>query len=219
MGTPKETFLDMINKPLEGANKYLNDHYGKKNISVPAYERMMQLNAMGHKPDQINFILNQELADIDFNTYTTHDITVIIKDNKEEFERFRKDMGLKCREKVQDQIARLFEVVKDEEHEMVEVFAGKMKEALLSLRNLDLNELDDDGNYKNTSRIFVLTEMVIKLQSSVSKIVGTDALREVEIFRAKARAKQESENEKTNGLLPSQSRDVEIEVGNETNWH
>lgn len=190
------------------------------NCSVPAFERIMQLNALGHSFDQIAEVINQEIADIDYNTYSAGTISKILRENAETFETFKMDMGLKCRAQVQDQVEKLFSMVKDEEESMVEVFAGKMKEALTSLRELDLNELDEDGNFKNTSRIFVLTEMVIKLQSSVSKIVGTDALREIEVFRAKARAKQEEENSRSNGLLPAQkSSGSTIEITEETNWH
>ena len=189
-------------------------------FSIPAFERIMQLYAFGHTMDQIAEIINQEFSDIDYNNYTPSLINSIINENSEECEKFKMNVGIKCRNEVQDQVARLFSIVKDEEESMVEVFAGKMQQALQSLRELDLNELDEDGNYKNTSRIFVLTEMVIKLQSSVSKIVGTDALREIEVFRAKARAKQEEENSRSNGLLPAQrSSDSTVEIGNETNWH
>jgi len=199
------------------ATAYFQSNSNKMRCHVPAYERMMQLNALGHSVGQIVEILDQEFKDIDFNPYTVESVQKIMTENRAQFDEVKRNLGLKCREEIQEQTARLFAIVKDEEVLMVEVFANKMRQALTSLQDLDLNEKDDDGNYKNTSRVFVLTEMIIKLQSSIAKIVGTDALREVEVFRAKARAKREEEGDST-GLLPAHKAKGEtVEVN--TVWH
>lgn len=170
---------------------------------VPAYERAKHLYTLGKTFPQIADVLNQEMGDIDLTHHTTESVSRMIRDNQQEFDEYKYELGAMCREEIQMQTKRLFNVVQNKEFDMVDVFSEKMGEALEELRDLDLDEQDELGNYKNTSRVFVLTEMIIKLQSSVSKIVGTDALREVEIFRQKANAKQEAEANSKANLLPA----------------
>jgi hypothetical protein len=88
---------------------------------------------------------------------------------------------------------------------MVSVYVNKLRQALNQLADLDLDERDDEGNYKNTSRIFVLIEMAEKFQGKIAKIVGTDALREIEVFKQKAEAKAKADADK-GGLLPSPAK-------------
>ena len=170
-------------------------------MSVPAMERMKQLYAFGHTYFQICEILKTEFEDIDFNPITPRSIKKIVEQYKAEFENARLQMGLDCREAIQRQITNLFNIAQEKECKLVEVYTKKLDSALSQLADLDLDEKDEDGNYKNTSRVFVLLEMIEKLQSKVSKIVGTDALREIEVYRQKIEAKAAAED-KSNSLLP-----------------
>ena len=180
-------------------------------VCTPAYERMKHLYALGHNAAEISEILHQEFMDIDYNPCTPAMVKRIILDNKNNFEQFRMELGLLCREEIQKQTARLFDKVQNEELDHVDVFVIKWKEARDELRTLDLSEMDEDGNFKNTSRIFVLIELCDKLQSRVAKIVGTDAIREVEIYRQKAAAKAEAEQNKGN-LLPPLAKGQTLEA-------
>lgn len=185
--------------------------YKSSACSVPIFERVKHLWIMGHTAASIASMINKEFSDITSRQFGPDDIRLMVDNNKEQLKESRLALSRACRDEMIEQTARMFEIVRREEDLMVKVFAGKLKEALESLMDLDLEERDDDGNYKNTSRIFVLTEMAIKLQSHIAKIVGTDALREIEVFAAKAKAKRESESAST--LLPKGDA-----VDVETNW-
>lgn len=176
-------------------------------VCVPAYERMMQLYAFGHTSAQISEILQQEFADIDYNPMSASAIKKTIEMNQSEFQIARMNLGLKCRDKIQEQIAILFNATEDVELTMVSVYVNKLRDVLNQLADTDIGEQDDDGNYTQTSRFFVLLEMAEKLQGKVAKIVGTDALREIEVFRKKAEAKQQAESDK-GSLLPRASGKV-----------
>ncbi len=178
-------------------------------VSVPALERMKQLYALGHTNSQIAETLHSEFQDIDFNPITTTIVKKLINVNIEAFEQARMELGIKCRDEVQRQVAYLFRATEDVELTLVQVYVKQLQSILEEMRNLDLQEIDPEtGNYKNTSRMFVLIEFVEKLQSKIAKIVGTDALREVEVFRQKAEAKRQAE-EKGSGLLPASGRTVD----------
>lgn len=174
-------------------------------VCVPAYERIKQLYAFGHTNAKILDIVNSEFSDIDYNSFSLQSLKKLINNNLQEFEQARMELGMQCREEIQRSIAQLFLATGDVECVMVDVFVKKMRAALDELMDLDMQEKDDDGNFKNTSRTFVLIEIVERLQKSVAKVVGTDALREVEAFRQKAMIKAQIAEE-NDGLLPATGR-------------
>jgi len=168
---------------------------------------MKQLYSYGYTNTEIAEILNQEFSDIEFDSYTPKRIKETIQYNLEEFIEFKTKLTGKCIEQVQTQVSMMFEATKDVELTMVRVYVKKLQDCMESLDALDLDEMTDDGSYKNTARIFVLIEMAEKLQGKIAKIVGTDALREIEIYKAKAAIKAEADN-KLGGLMPTFGRDV-----------
>jgi hypothetical protein len=178
-------------------------------ICTPAYERMKYLYALGNNNTQIVEILSQEFSDIDYNPISARVVKEIINQNKPEFERYRMEIGMLCEEDAKRALASMYRIVQDAEIDQVDVFTYQWKTARDELRTLDLSEVDDDGNFKNTSRIFVLIELCDKLQSKVAKIVGTDAIREIEIFRQKAAAKAEMEQNKGNLLPQAKGQTIE----------
>lgn len=195
---PKNDALDYMNRNISDS---------RVRVSVPAFERMKQLYAFGNTNAQISEILQSEFHDIDFNQMTVTMVKTIIVENQDEFNKARAAMGDKCREEIQQQVAMLFKATRDVECVMVDVYVEKMESALAQLRELDLDELDEEGNYRNTSRIFVLIELIDKIQTKIAKIVGTDALREVEVFRQKEAARREFSTEK---LLPPLANGREV---------
>lgn len=192
------------------AKDYLSGGGTAIRVGVPAYERMKQLYALGYTVNQITEMLHQEFNDIDYNPIGAGSVKKLIQENSREFEIARMELGLQCREEIQRQTALLFRATEDVELTMVQVYVHKLNAVLEEMRNLDLAELDENGNFKNTSRIFVLLEFAEKFQSKIAKIVGTDALREVEVFRQKAEAKRQAE-EKGTGLIPTHGRTMDAE--------
>ena len=193
---------------MSDAKDYLNtDGFGVR-VCVPAYERMKHLYALGYTNAQITEVLKHEFQDIDINPISVGSISVLIKKNAREFELARMELGLKCRDEIQRQTAILFRATEDVELEMVSIYVKKLRQALNEMGDLDLSEMDEDGNYKNTSRMFVLIEMSEKLQSKIAKIVGTDALREIEVFRQKAEAKRQAEAS-AGGLIPAHGKTID----------
>ena len=190
-------------------NEYMNTDGMGSRVMVPAYERMKQLYALGYTNAQIAETLHQEFQDIDYNPITPTMVKKLVQSNIESFEQARMELGEKCRDEIQRQVAYLFRATEDVELTLVSVYVGQLKSVLEEMRGLDLQEIDEEtGNYKNTSRMFVLIEFVEKLQSKIAKIVGTDALREVEVFRQKAEAKRAAE-ERGAGLIPTHGRTLD----------
>ena len=193
--------------PYTPAKDYLDNQGTNLRVSVPAYERMKQLYAYGHTNAQIAEILQQEFSDIDYNPLTVGAVKKLINMNQREMDSARMELGMRCREEIQKQTALLFCATQDVELTMVQVYVFKLQSVLDEMRNLDLTEVDENGNYKNTARMFVLLEFAEKLQSKIAKVCGTDALREIEAYRQKAQAKAEAD-QKGSQLLPARGRDV-----------
>lgn len=183
---------------------------GVDRISVPAYERAKQLYAFGLNVTQITETLKQEFEDIEYNPISQHVVKNMLKEHRSDFELARLELSTYCKEDLQRHTALLFDAVQKDEFNLVAVLSKRLRDVTEQLADLDIDEKDDDGNYKNTSRFFVLFEMADKLQTKMAKITGTDALREVEIFRQKALIKAESEQAK-GALLPAHGRTVEVE--------
>lgn len=170
-------------------------------VCVPVYERIKQLYAYGYSNALICETVNTEFQDVDPSPTSAHSVRTIIRENQAEMEKAKLQYGIKCRDEIERQIELLFRATEDVEVLMVSVYVNKLRDVLKSLAELDLEELTEEGGYKNTSRIFVLIELAEKFQSKIAKIVGTDALREIEVFRKKAEAKQNAENNK-GGMIP-----------------
>jgi len=169
---------------------------------------MKQLYAYGYSNTEIAEIMNQEFGDIEFDSYTPKRIKETIQTHLEVFIQFKAVLTGQCIEQVQTQVKMMFEATKDVELVMVRVYVKKLQDAMEALDQLDLDEVDPEtGAFKNTSRIFVLIELAEKLQSKIAKIVGTDALREIEIYKAKAAIKAEADS-KIGNLIPTFGRDV-----------
>ena len=168
-------------------------------MSIPAFERLKQLYAFGHSITQMVEILSNEFGDIDYNPLTVDTLKIIINKNKEELERDRLTLTQDCRDHVRRQIARLFDIVQQSECRMVEVYVRQFDKLINQLADLDMDARDPStGAYLHTSRCFVLLELIDKIQGKISKVVGTDAMREIEIYKQKMAAKIEAE-----GLDPS----------------
>lgn len=168
-------------------------------MCVPAFVRLTQLYAFGHTNAQIAEILASEFEDIDMNALSAASVKVVIDDNRPELEKARLHLANECQDELRRQVAYLFNTVQQKENKLVDVYVGKLDAVLDELRDIDFSEQDDMGNYVNTSRIFVLLEMSQKIQAQISKLVGTDALREIEAYRQKMEIKSHADNKK--GLL------------------
>lgn len=127
----------------------------------------------------------------------------LYRGNQEEFEQSRIELGIVCRDEIRRQTAVLFNKTEQVECEMVDSYVTKLKQCIGAMNALDLEETDELGNFINTSKVFTLIELSTRLQSVIAKIVGTDALREIEVFRQKAEAKRDSESRT---LLPPPSK-------------
>lgn len=175
---------------------------------IPTTERLTQLYALGYDSQQMAAIIENELGDIDLSRVTPDQIKEFIRNNKELLDRAKLDITKTCRETIIKQTELLFVKSQDVELRMVNSFISKLNNILKSLDDLDINERDDMGNYINMSRFFVLLEAAEKLQSRIAKVVGTDAVRDVEVYRQKMELKQKA-NE--NDLMPRYPKGAVIE--------
>ena len=156
---------------------------------VTVLERIKECYCRGYNSAQICKSINDEFGDIIHKPLDADDIKGLLNEKKEEFESARMEYSSIVQERHKQKFGSLYLQVLDEEAKQVEVFKGKMAEALDELGGLSLAEKDEDDNYKNTGRIFMLIELTTKLQSAVSKIIGSDALRELEILKLREQIK------------------------------
>lgn len=174
----------------------------KARINVPVFERICYLYSMGFANTDMVDILNTEYEDLIESPITLGKLELIISEHKAQLDIYSKEMGLSFREEIQGHIKVLYEKTCIKEKDIVEIYLDKIGQYLDELKTLDPAEEDEDGNFVNTSRIFVLHELIDKFHKSASKITGTEALRDIEIFRMKEEAKAAAAADKNN-LLPS----------------
>jgi hypothetical protein len=161
--------------------------------SIPTMERMAALYILGYSNMIIREILLNEYGDYEIFPITTMLVHEFIKDNKEELIRMREELTIDCRREIAKQFDYFFKVTKNSETKMVDVYLSKMDNLLDELTDLDLQELDEMGNKKNTQRFMMILATIEKLHGMIAKITGTNALRDVEIHRLKKMAEKEIE--------------------------
>ena len=179
-------------------------------IFVPAYERVKQLYALGYRTGEILSIVNSEFADVMVNPLSMDALNGLIGSHKEEMLAARENLGIGFREQIANQMQILHEKTSGIERKLVEVYCGQLNEFLDQMASLDPNEIDENGNYKNTNRLFVLHELIDKFHLKIEKITGTGTLREVEAYRIKLEIKTKAEAGKSM-MIPGYDNDEVIE--------
>jgi hypothetical protein len=180
-----------------------------RRICIPARERIKYLACFGYTHGQITDIINTEYADLQPSPISGRTIKGMLVTMTDEIEEQRKELALHCREELKIHLEALFRKTQQAEHVLVDVYERKMREATTSLDALDLEEKDDDDNYVNTGRVFVLLELIDKFHIKMAKLVGTEAMRDIEVFRQKADI-QAAAKDKGDGLLPA----IDVGSGN-----
>lgn len=178
-------------------------------VCIPAFERIKHLYALGYSNGAITQTIVDEFQDIEPSPITQENVRRVITNNKEDFENYRIELAESCRKSYKTHTIALFEITQKNELRVVEVYNDKITEALNELATLSLGEQDDKQNYLNTSRIFVLMEFIEKFHKKASEFIGTQAMREVEIYRQKMAIKVSGDT-KINGLTPAYG-DIEAE--------
>jgi len=145
-------------------------------------------------------------------------INGMIKDNREFFNQRRQEMSVICQNEVQQSAAVLFKRSSKAEILMVDTYVDQLNSAMKELRSLDISETDEDGNFVNTSRIFVLIELADKLQSKVAKVAGTEVMREIEAYKMKMAIKADTESA-ANNPLPAYGPGSEMRSATPTKFH
>jgi hypothetical protein len=177
-----------------------------KRIPIPTQQRIIQLLALNIHFQEIAKITSSEFKEILGTPISYRDVKRVDDANKPQIEQMILDIKQRCNTDIVEHSAQLFQRVASAEQELVQVFSDKLKEALSSLSSLDLNEQDESGKFINTNRTFQLLELIDKYHSKASKVIGTEALREIEIFRTKAQIKR-TEEEKSINLIPIHNKE------------
>lgn len=172
-----------------------------ENVPVPVVERVKLLYAVGYRKTEICNIINQELGDIMVYTFDIRKLEILVSSNLKEFEEYKKDMAKKCREDIQLQLANLFEKASRSENKIIDTYSDKIREALDELKLIDLSERDEKGRVVNAAQALVLMEVVERLQKLSAKLAGTDAMREVEIFRQRSEIEKQAKAINVSGSL------------------
>lgn len=177
---------------------------GFDRVCIPVFERIKHLYALGYSTGSIAAQMDVEYSDVDVSIMDKAAIKRIIEFNRAEFDHYRLKIADACMNSNFEHTVTLYNITQHEEQAIVSEYNRKVAEALSELSDLSLCEQDEKGNFKNTARIFVLMELIEKFHKKCSDIIGTQAMRDLEIYRQKMELKDA--NTKKGGLLPSMSQ-------------
>lgn len=161
--------------------------------TIPTMERAAALYALGFEVKIIAEILEGEFGDYEQYPITEKNIKEFLRRNRTNLKEMRQELTVDCRKEIAQQFQHFFNVTKNTETKMVDVYLEKMNDLLEELKELDLQEEDDLGNKKNTQRLMILMATIERLHGMIAKITGTNALRDVEIHRMKKMIEKEIE--------------------------
>lgn len=161
-------------------------------FGIPVKERIYQLNAIGLKVSVIVSAINNEFKEILNEPIGPASVITILKSL--DAQKVKENITASTRNDLASHSAILFKKVAKAEEAIVSTYSTKLIEALTLLETIDIAELDDKSQLVNLKKIIDITDVIEKYHSKASKVIGTEALREIETFRAKAQIKQQQEN-------------------------
>jgi len=167
---------------------------------VPVQERMMYLWAVGYPFSDIAAILNDEFKDCVMTSVTPHQVRKAYENNMEEFEKTKSELTIRCREELQAQVENMFHRTSAVELKTVDVFVKKLNSILTQLEDMDVSDL---GEKEVRTKFFSLLEAAERIQSRIAKIAGTDAFRDIEVYRQKMQLALEAKSNDKPGALPA----------------
>lgn len=166
----------------------------KDRMNVPMVVRIQHLYTLGLSDTEISKTINDEMGDQLVSLTTPRMIRSTIIEYQEEFDRHRVKTKNEISAHFGEQLLTMFHRTRDMEIQLVDTLLKKIEEARSEMDSFNLSEVDKDGNHTNSRRFFILMNAIEGSYKTVSKIVGLDALREVELFTQKAAAKAQAEN-------------------------
>lgn len=172
----------------------------KEGNLVPVQERMMYLWAVGYPFSDIAAMLNDEFRDIVMTSVTPNQVRKAYENNMEAFEKARNEITMQCREELQVQVAHMFHRTSAVEIKTVDVFVKKLNSILTQLEDLDTSDI---GEKEVRAKFFSLLEAAERIQSRIAKIAGTDAFRDIEVYRQKMQLALEAKGNEKQGALPA----------------
>jgi hypothetical protein len=165
---------------------------------IPVQERVKYLYAVGYNENDIAMMINEEFKDITITEIGAGAIKTMIRDNKTEFDEAKLTFTENCRAELKQQVSQMFHKTSAVELRTVDVFVKKLDAVLDQLEDLDISDPENKG------RFFSLLEAAERLQSRMATIAGTNAFRDIEIYRQKLQIKIEAAaQEKPPGHLPA----------------
>ncbi len=159
-------------------------------FSIPMFERMKILYALGHTPAIITSTLQNEFQDIEVNPITIQTVQQILESRKAEFVAFKEEVSVEVAKEGLIHLKDVIRRVAESENRFVVAAATKMDNLVDAMLTLDLTIADEEGNLKNLAQYCRLLEATEKTQKIIAKLSGTDALRDLEIYLRKANIDQ-----------------------------
>lgn len=141
---------------------------------------------MGFERSEILTIINREMEDsLTTGSMTRRQVDQFFERNEVELEEYKKEYLERCNSMMISAQERAFNKTHDAEVKMADRFAAKINDWLDELDTLDITEQDEDGNYINTARFFVIHEAITKLHKTLEKLSGTGSMRELAVLKEK----------------------------------
>jgi hypothetical protein len=172
-------------KPFRPFN--FDEHVYRSNaqVSAPAWARIQQLYAFGKGDVEIHEIISQEFQDFEANPISLISLRKMIAERRPELEAGREALAAACGEEVLQQGKELFAMLHKAENRSVTRLIKKMDNLVDQIELCDLTVLNDKGQPANLGVYAALLKMLGETQLLCAKIAGTDAVREIEIYRQK----------------------------------
>lgn len=141
---------------------------------------------MGFSQAETRTIVNRELEDyLTTGELTSVEIANFVSKNESYINEYKQQYLERCGMMMISAQEAAFNKTHTLETKMADSYASKMDDWLNELNSLDITEQDEDGNYVNTSRFFVVHEAITKLHKTLEKLSGTGSMRELSVLSQK----------------------------------
>jgi uncharacterized protein (UPF0305 family) len=141
---------------------------------------------MGFTIPETRAIVNRELEDyMVTGELTSSEMDRFVNKNGDYIAEYKKQYLERCAMMMISAQEQAFNKTHTIETKMVESYSDKMDDWLEQLNNLDITEQDEEGNFKNTARFFVIHEAITKLHKTLEKLSGTGSMRELSVLSQK----------------------------------
>lgn len=167
-------------------------------FTIPFCERAKSLYAFGYANKDIAIVLKNEFDDLEFRTIDHNIIRQLIGQNVKEFNAAKEGFELAVKAEAEAWMKHIFMMAQSSEQRIAQTYAEKIVQLCERLAGIDLSDVDA----YSPSEIDLILSHIEKLQGLLGKIAGTEATRDVAVFKSKTEIKAAFLPNTPNNLIP-----------------